>query len=269
MAIPTSITTRFAPSPTGYLHLGHVYAAKGAFGFAKACGGECFLRIEDIDHTRCRPEFTGAIYESLSWLGFSWPEPVRVQSGHIPEYLSVIESLAARGLVYRCFKTRKELPDGLYRGGALSADEEQTRLADNELFSWRLSIAKCQDYISETLIYEDTGVEPGVKTVNFDELGDDILARKDIGTSYHVACCHDDALQNITHIVRGQDIAPLTPLHRLLQHLMNWPVPIYHHHSLLKNGAGEKLSKRKHDTSIQSLKEQGFTAAQVLDMAQP
>ena len=205
----------------------------------------------------------------MSWLGFSWPEPVRVQSQHIAEYDAVITHLRTRGLLYRCFKTRKELPPGLYRGQSLGVDEEQSRIVGGQSFSWRLSVTRCQDVITEVLRYEDTGIDPGVKTVNLDALGDAILTRKDIGTSYHVACCHDDALQNITHIVRGADIAPLTPFHRVLQHLMNWPVPIYHHHALLKNASGEKLSKRKRAASIDSLIAEGFTAAQVLDMATP
>lgn len=259
--------TRFAPSPTGHLHLGHVWAAKKAFGAAKAEGGTCLLRIEDIDHTRCRPEFRQAIYDDLAWLGFSWPESVRVQSEHLTDYNSALESLHARGLLYRCFKTRKDLPKGTFRGQPLSSDYEQTRIARGEAFAWRLNMSRCEDLISEKLTYEETGISSGTKFVDISELGDEVLARKDIGTSYHVACCHDDALQNITHIIRGIDIAPLTPIHRLLQALMGWETPIYHHHALLKNADGKKLSKRNHDTGIGALRKQGFTATQVLDMA--
>ena len=261
--------TRFAPSPTGSLHLGHALAAKEAFGAAHTQDGTCLLRIEDIDHTRCRPEYTQAIYEDLSWLGFNWPEPARVQSQHKPDYDDVIENLQSRGLLYRCFKTRKELPSGVYRGAGLNPAETAERLNNGDAFSWRLNMPRCEDIITERLSYEETGLSPGTKYVDLSVLGDEVLARKDIGTSYHVACCHDDALQNITYIVRGVDIAPLTPLHRLLQHLMGWKTPIYHHHSLLKNDDGQKLSKRNHDTSIKALREQGFTAAQVLDMASP
>lgn len=261
--------TRFAPSPTGYLHLGHVYAAKQAFDFADTHHGTCLLRIEDIDHTRCKPEFLNAINESLNWLGFEWTQPVRVQSQHLEDYDHVIARLRERGLVYRCFKTRQELPAGPYHGASLPDDEEQERLKKGEKFAWRLSIARCRDVISSPLTYEETGIDAGIKTVNPDALVDEVLARKDIGTSYHIACTHDDALQNITHIVRGLDIAPLTPLHRVIQHFMDWPVPVYHHHALLKNASGEKLSKRKRSQSILSLREQGFTARQVLDMATP
>ena len=263
--MPEPILTRFAPSPTGYLHLGHAYAAMQAFGF----GGECFLRIEDIDHTRCRPEYTDAIFEDLSWLGFTWPKPVRIQSQHRADYALVIDALRARGLVYRCFKTRKELPPGLLRSSPRPPKDEQARLSANEPFAWRLSISRCEDIISTPLTYQETGLNPGVHTIDMSKLSDETLARKDIGTSYHTACCHDDALQDITHVVRGVDIAPLTPIHRLLQHLLDWPMPIYHHHGLLKNKAGDKLAKRNKDTSIRSLRNQGFTAAQVLDMARP
>lgn len=262
-----TLRTRFAPSPTGYLHLGHAYAARQAFDFAENHNGECLLRIEDIDHTRCRPEYTKAIIDSLGWLGFHWPEPVRVQSQHLADYAAIIETLGERGLIYRCFKTRKELPKGLYRGKALNTEDEQEHLKSGDNFAWRLSITACQPLINAPLTYEETGLNPGIKTVDLSGMSDEVLARKDIGTSYHIACCHDDALQNITHIVRGTDIAPLTPIHCLLQHLMEWPVPVYHHHKLLKNDTGEKLSKRKRSESILSLREKGFTAAQVLDMA--
>ena len=245
------VITRFAPSPTGYLHLGHAYAAEQAFNFAKDQGGKCILRIEDIDHTRCRPEYTRAIYEDLDWLGFDWPLPARVQSQHRADYAKVIEALNEKGLLYRCFKTRKELPDGPYRGGP--DPKEKNRLKAQEKFAWRLSIAKTEDYLGETDL----------------PFTDEVLARKDIGTSYHVACCHDDALQGVTHVVRGKDIEPLTPFQNLLQRLMGWPVPEYHHHDLRLNDDGDKLSKRNHDTSIRSLREEGYTAAQVLDMARP
>lgn len=247
----TRLITRFAPSPTGYLHLGHAYAASEAFGFAKQHDGTCILRIEDIDHTRCKPEFTRAIYEDLDWLGFDWPIPALKQSEHKAEYWKVIEALRDKGLVYRCFKTRKEMPQGLYRGAP--DPNEDTRIANNEKFAWRLSISKVEDYLGQTGL----------------SFTDEVLARKDIGTSYHIACCHDDALQSVTHVVRGMDIEPLTAFQNLLQRLMGWPVPEYHHHALRLNADGDKLSKRHHDTSIRALREEGYTAQQVLDMAKP
>lgn len=259
--------TRFAPSPTGFLHLGHVLAAKMAFGAAEQRGGTCLLRIEDIDHTRCKPAYIQAIYDDLHWLGFDWPEPVRVQSQHREDYDNVIETLREQGLVYRCFKTRKELPPNFFRGAPPSEDETQFRLRRGDPFAWRLNMSRCEDSLSQELIYEETETLPGIIPVDMKTLGDEVVARKDIGTSYHIACCHDDALQGVTHVVRGIDIAPLTPFHRILQTLMGWPVPIYRHHGLLKNPDGQKLSKRSQDTSMASLREQGFTAAQVLDMA--
>lgn len=247
--------TRFAPSPTGYLHLGHAYAAQQAFDFAKESGGKCLLRIEDIDNTRCKPEYIRAIYEDLDWLGFDWPIPARIQSQHRADYAGVIKTLNEKGLLYRCFKTRKELPaaddNGVYRGGP--ASDEAARLTAQEKFAWRLSMDKVEAYLGETGM----------------PFSDEILARKDIGTTYHVACCHDDALQGVTHVVRGADIQPLTGFQNLLQGLMGWPVPEYIHHALRLNDDGDKLSKRNHDTSIRSLREEGYTAAQVLDMAMP
>ena len=157
------VNTRFAPSPTGYLHLGHAFAAAQAFGFARESAGTCLLRIEDIDHTRCRPEYTKAIYEDLDWLGFDWPIPARVQSQHRGDYQRVIDSLNDKGLLYRCFKTRKELPEGIYRGQ--QDPEEDKRIKAGEKFAWRLSIPRVEDYLGETGL----------------PFSDEVLARKDIG----------------------------------------------------------------------------------------
>ncbi len=249
--------TRFAPSPTGYLHLGHVLAAKEAFSF-----GSCLLRIEDIDHTRCKPDYTAAIYKDLDWLGFDWPLPVRVQSQHMDDYTGVIEALRGRGLLYRCFKTRSELARS--PPAPLPKAEVTARLADDAPFAWRLSLKKCRPLITASLNYTDTD---HYKTVDIDTLTDIVLARKDIGTSYHIAVTHDDWIQNITHVVRGADFIGQTPYHVLLQHLMGWPTPAYHHHALLLRDDGEKLSKRNLDTSVKSLRENSLTARQVLDMA--
>ncbi len=269
-----AMITRFAPSPTGYLHLGHVLAAQRAFGFAKDAGGTCLLRIEDIDRTRCRPDYTRAIYEDLDWLGFDWPLPARVQSAHLGEYASALDTLKARGLVYPCFFTRRELADiqgddDVYRGPGIVPDSGAVaaKMAAGEVPAWRLSIAAAKDALGakfDALSYFEKGARvPANAAVH----GDVILARKDIGTSYHLACTHDDALQGVTHVVRGRDLEDLTGLHVLLQTLMGWPVPDYHHHELLMKTAGEKLSKRGGDTSIKSMRETGMTAAQVLDMA--
>lgn len=256
--------TRFAPSPTGYLHLGHALAAKTAFEF----GGTCLLRIEDIDYTRCRQAYTDAIYEDLTWLGFNWPKPVRVQSQHKDNYDAVIENLRDRDLIYQCFKTRKELPSGIYTspGTPMSVSEIEDRLAKNEPFAWRLNMTKARKQLGH-LTYRETGQHPDLKPVDYDVYGDAVLARKDIGTSYLIACTHDDALQGVTHVVRGADFINLTGLQRILQALMGWPEPIYHHHRLLENADGEKLAKRNKDTAIRELRAQGLAPSDVLGMA--
>ena len=256
--------TRFAPSPTGYLHLGHAYAAKTAFGF----NGICALRIEDIDYTRCRSEFTKAIFEDLRWLGFTWPEPARIQSAHLNDYEYVINSLRARGLLYRCFKSRKDLPKGIYHGPEtpLTDDEAQTYIDSGKRPAWRLNMRKARKVIGP-LTYQETGIGRGRIMVNPNDYGDIVLSRKDIGTSYLIACTHDDALQNITHVVRGADFTKLTGMQRILQTLMGWPEPIYHHHALLLRSDGQKLAKRKKDKAIRELRAQGVSPRGVLDMA--
>lgn len=263
--------TRFAPSPTGYLHLGHALAASEAFGIAKASGGECSLRIEDIDHTRCKPEYTEAIYEDLEWLGFSWARPVRVQSENVSDYQTALESLKARELIYPCFLTRSEIKSlargGIYRGPKthFSRRELEDRAAQEQTPAWRLSLSRCQDILGSDfggLTYQEMG-----ETVPPAPFGDEVLARKDIGLSYHLCAVHDDAMQKITHIVRGVDIAPHTRLHVLLQKLMSYPTPAYHHHKLLLGNDGEKLAKRNADTSIRELRASGLSAQEVLDLA--
>lgn len=266
-----TMLTRFAPSPTGYLHLGHALAALEAFGFARQNGGQCLLRIEDIDHTRCKQIYTDAIYEDLNWLGFDWPEPIRVQSHHRADYKITLDTLKSRGLIYPCFLTRKALaaqsPSGVYLGpkARLSEDEIAARIARGQTPAWRLSLARSREVLGRefhALEFEDSGqrVPPA-------PLCDEVLARKDIGLSYHLCAVHDDALQGITHIVRGLDIAPLTRFQILLQKLMGWPTPHYHHHPLLLNEDGEKLAKRNRDSSIRSLRATGYSAQEVLDLA--
>ncbi len=240
MSRPAGRLTRFAPSPTGLLHLGHAYAAARAFDF-----GPCLLRIEDIDHTRSRPEFNAAIYEDLRWLGFDWPEPVRVQSAHLADYQQVVASLRARGLTYEDFTTR-------------TGEADRSRPP-----TVKLNIEKATKDLS-TLVYLDNN-----QTTKFDPstLPDPTLARRDIGTSYHIAVTHDDALQGITDVVRGQDLADQTPIHVLIQTLMGWPVPNYHHHGLIMEADGKKMSKRKGSQTIKSLRERGQSPADVLALA--
>jgi len=272
--------TRFAPSPTGYLHLGHARAALEAFQLNMHTS--CLLRIEDIDHTRCRAHFTDAIYEDLAWLGFKWPEPVRVQSEHVQDYVNVVQYLQNLGLVYPCQKSRAEIKADSKRRDPLGhplydgpAPKDAFKVwKRGKPTAWRLSLSACRDYLGtsiDALKYIETGVTnplgQGQITIDITHFGDGTLLRKDIGSSYHVAVTHDDALQNITHVVRGADLAPVTGIHCLLQKLLDWPTPIYHHHALLLRPDGEKLAKRNMDTSIRSLRERGLSPQDVLDMA--
>ena len=272
--------TRFAPSPTGYLHLGHALAAERAFGFALAHNGQCLLRIEDIDLTRCKSEYCRAIFDDLSWLGFNWPEPARVQSQHSADYNAVIESLSAKQLIYRCFLSRKEIAAasddaGVYRGPktALSRDEIEARTSQGEPYAWRLSLSRARDSLGgdfERLAYSDVNFDLSQRSAikaNAHIYGDEVIARKDIGVSYHLAVTHDDYIQGVTHIVRGKDLQGLTGFHVLMQKLMGWPTPLYHHHGLVMASGDEKLSKRDGSTSLRALRDAGNSPQSILDMA--
>lgn len=273
------IVTRFAPSPSGYLHLGHAASAAKAFGFADEHGGTCLLRIEDIDTTRCKPEFEQAIYEDLEWLEFNWPEPVRRQTDHLDAYEAVVEKLWYLGFVYPCFKSRKEIladienhphyPGEPYTGPRefMDAGLERELVTSGKPFAWRLSLHRAQEYLGRQynrLTFIDNGEK--VRAVPA-LLGDVILARKDIGTSYHIACCYDDALQGVTDIVRGVDLLESTHIHRLLQELMGWPVPRYHHHALLTDADGKRFAKRDKSLAIRAMRQSGATAENVLAQA--
>lgn len=263
--------TRFAPSPTGYLHLGHARAAYEAFNFAQRHGGTCLLRIEDIDHTRCRAEYTPAIYEDLNWLGFQWPKPVRVQSEHIAAYKNIIKQLADKGLAYPCTKSRADIKAEL-SARDLEVYIRDTRQdlpnADDVNIAWRLSISACRDYLGkrfDSLGYHEMNLDGECvwQVANAAQFGDVIIGRRDIGVSYHIAVTHDDAAQQITHIVRGQDLKAQTDVHVLLQKLMGWPSPIYHHHPLIMREDGQKLSKREQDPSIRYKRHSGVTPPQI------
>ncbi len=284
--------TRFAPSPTGYLHLGHAYSAMQAFDAAKYAGGTCHLRIEDIDTVRCKPEFEAAIFDDLSWLGFDWPQPVRRQSEHFNAYAARLDHLAERSLVYRCFKTRKEIaeeiaraphqpgegPEGvIYPGPAepMGADEEAERLANGDPFAWRLSIAACRETLGEAwsalhFIEEGAGPdgETGLIRARPETLGDVTLGRKDVGASYHMACVHDDALQGVSHVIRGQDLFFVTHLHVLLQALLGLPKPVYRHHRLLVGADGKRFAKRDNALTLKAMREVGLSPEDVRRRAQ-
>ena len=268
--------TRFAPSPTGRLHRGHAFSALTAWSAAKAEGGRFLLRIEDIDPTRCRPEFETAILEDLAWLGLDWDTPVRRQSDHLDDYAAVIETLRGRGLLYRCFRTRKEILDAigdaphgameLARPGPHPTDEEARLLAVGQPFAWRLSRGRAREALGEagwngmTFVEEGVG-QTGVLPVRPRAAGDVVLARKDAGVAYHLAVTHDDALQGVTHVVRGQDLFEATHVQRLIQTLMGWPAPVYSHHRLLTGPDGRRYAKRDRSVTLAELRAGGLGAA--------
>ena len=274
--------TRFAPSPTGYLHLGHAFSALTAFNAAKEHSGRFLLRIEDIDLGRCKKEFEQAIYEDLEWLGLEWEEPVRRQSDHFDEYSAALEKLQSQSLVYRCFKTRKEIadeiaraphlspegPEGVpYVGAPLAALEERSLLAEGKPYAWRLSIERARQTLDdayERLAFVEQTAE-GERTVKAkpDIFGDVVIARKDFGTSYHLSSVYDDALQGITHVIRGTDLFHAAHLHVLLQKLLNLPTPIYWHHRLITDESGNRLAKRDRSATLRALREKGATPQEI------
>ncbi len=269
----TALRTRFAPSPTGRLHLGHAASAFAVWDAARADRGEVLLRIEDIDTGRCRPDHEAAILEDLTWLGLDWTGEVRRQSGHFDEYTTVLNQLRARGLVYRCFLTRREIAARLPAGAdpdegglvshPLSPDDEADRLARNAPYAWRLSLDAAKRALGSRfgdLAYAEWTPD-SVKPIPArpERFGDVVLARKDTPTSYHLACCHDDALQAVTHIIRGEDLRAVTSIHVLLQALMGWPSPLYRFHPLILGPDGKKLSKRFGDKSLADYRKEGMT----------
>lgn len=274
----TPPVTRFAPSPTGRLHLGHAHSAIFAWRAARMAAGRFLLRIEDIDPVRCRPEFADAILEDLSWLGLGWDGEVRVQSRHLPEYRAALETLAARGLLYPCFCTRADIarevaasaaaphgPDGpLYPGTCrrLSADERSARIAAGEAHAWRLDMAAAR---AAPLSFDERG--EGRIPCDPEQFGDAVLGRKDVPASYHLAVTHDDARQGVTLVTRGADLKPATHLHRLLQTLMGWPEPAYAHHPLLLGPDGRRLAKRDRAATLADLRAAGHSPAEVRAMA--
>ncbi len=264
------VVTRFAPSPTGRLHEGHAFSALTAFEAARAAGGRFLLRIEDIDRTRCRPEFEAAVYEDLAWLGLSWETPVRRQSEHLDDYANALERLRAQGLLYRCFRTRKELaqaaqsaphgPETPFQGGPLPPQEEAERLDAGQPFAWRLSLERARDALGPAyhgLTYLD--LDRGEQRARPERAGDVVLARKDVGVAYHLACVVDDALQGITHVIRGEDLAGAVDVQRLLQALLGLPTPAYRHHPLRLGPDGKRLAKRAGSPALADLRAAGVS----------
>lgn len=271
----STIVTRFAPSPTGLLHPGHAYSALSAWKFAQENDGKFLLRIEDIDHTRCRPEFEDALLEDLDWLGLRWEEPVRRQSDHREDFADTIRRLDERSVLYPCFCTRKEIAAEIERAGGaphgsegplypgtcriLSEGEQRERMERGDSCALRLNLDKALALTGADLKWED--LQAGTQPAKPELLGDAVLVRKDIGTSYHVAVTTDDALQGVTHIVRGLDLFESTHLHRVLQELLEMPVPTYLHHDLIRDDTGKRLAKRDESTTIRSVREAGISPA--------
>lgn len=280
---PSSFITRFAPSPSGYLHLGHAYSALTVWRAACDATGRFILRIEDIDTSRCRPEFEAALYTDLAFLGINWPVPVRRQSEHFDDYEQVLRGLIDKGLVYRCFRTRREItdeiaraphlvphgPDGpVFTGKPLPAGEERARLANGAPFAWRLSIDAALDYLGDgardLVIEEQQASGLTVIPVNPRLFGDVVLGRKDSGTSYHLASVHDDAAQGVTHVIRGEDLRAAAHLHVLLQALLELPSPVYRYHRLITDETGRRLAKRDRDETLIDMRARGLTRDDIL-----
>jgi glutamyl-Q tRNA(Asp) synthetase len=280
---------RFAPSPNGHLHLGHALSALINFDMARATGGRFILRIEDIDAARCRPHFEQAIYEDLAWLGIAWEEPVRRQSEHFEDYRAALARLQAPGLLYASFESRAEIaalvaarerrgkwprdPDGapLYPGAASSLEPagRQRRIAAGEGYALRLDMAQARARTGP-LSWTETGAGPagesGVVAAAPERWGDVVLGRKEVPTSYHLSVVLDDARQRVTHVVRGHDLFWSTSVHRVLQALLGLPPPAYHHHRLILDADGRKLSKSTRATALRALRAAGATASDIRRM---
>jgi glutamyl-Q tRNA(Asp) synthetase len=274
---------RFAPSPNGRLHLGHAYSALLNADFARRFGGRFLLRIEDIDITRCRPEFEAAIYDDLAWLGLRWEIPVRRQSEHFSDYHTAFLTLKRRGAVYPCFCTRKDIaeriacreaesgrdwprdPDGapLYPGTCrgLPAGEDDRRIAAGEPHAWRLDMTALEQRLPGPHRFRRFDHEGREETViaNPWRWGDAVVVRKEIPTSYHLSVVVDDALQDVSHVVRGLDLEAATDLHVLLQALLDLPAPRYHHHGLVRDPIGDKLAKSRQSQPLAELRASGAT----------
>lgn len=269
--------TRFAPSPTGHLHKGHAWSALTAYENARQKGGKFLLRIEDIDFNRCKSTHSLQILEDLDWLGIEWEEPVRVQSEHIDQYSRAATELLERGLLYPCFCTRKDIqreieaagqaPQGsegpLYPGTCkhIPSEERATRIESGEPHALRLNLDKAMAEINSPLTWTDT--LHGPQEARPQILGDIVIVRKDVGTSYHLAVVFDDGLQQVTDIVRGVDLFDSTHIHCVLQKLLGLPTPTYHHHGLLTDENGNRLAKRDRSITLKSLRDAGITAKQL------
>ena len=273
-----SIVTRFAPSPTGHLHLGHAFSARIAWHAARAARGRFLLRLEDIDPARCRPAFAEGVLQDLAWLGLDWDGDVRTQSAHLQDYAAVLADLAGRGLIYPCFCTRADIlasagaphgpSDGVevtYPGTCrhLPPPERAARIAAGVPYAQRLDMARALHEVGP-LSYQEQG--QGCVVCDPARFGDIVLARKDAPASYHLCATHDDARQGVTLVTRGVDLQPLTDIQRVLQALMGWPEPAYLHHRLLLDASGRRFAKRDRALTLLALRESGRSPAEVWSM---
>ncbi|MEM6537288.1 MAG: tRNA glutamyl-Q(34) synthetase GluQRS [Pseudomonadota bacterium] len=290
--------TRFAPSPTGYLHLGHAYSAVLCQNEARRNNGSILLRIEDIDQTRCKPEYTAAIIEDLEWLGIVWSEPIVTQSERMDAYKDALHLLHDKHLLYRCFKSRQQIAEALeaqprsdaddrysqaYFGKALPPSEEKKRIEAGDPFAWRLSVRRALEHIRTDkpnntednpgandgsglcfLVEDDSGAKAEGRTANPLAFGDVVIARKDFPTSYHLASVVDDAAANVSHVIRGEDLADAPHIQVLLQHLLGYSTPIYRHHRLITGKDGKRLAKRNRSETLRSQRERGLSPQEVL-----
>ena len=276
---PRPETTRFAPSPTGYLHLGTAYSALVAHDEARKTGGRFLLRIEDIDTGRCRPEFDAQILDDLTWLGLRWDSTVRRQSDHLDLYGSHLTRLIKRDLAYRCFCTRKDIaaeiarmpsaphgPDGaIYPGTCKELSDEAIaeKIALGQAFAWRLDSQAARATLDTPLTFDERGGGPGgqsgQQTADPGIFGDIVLARKDVGVSYHLAVTVDDHVQGVTLVTRGEDLFAATSIQRLLQTLLDFDTPDYCHHRLVLHDSGRRLAKRDQDLTLKALRASGAT----------
>ena len=275
-------TTRFAPSPTGPLHLGHAYSALLAYNMARAAKGTFLLRIEDIDQSRARPTWEAQIYDDLAWLGLAWPTPVLRQSDNLNSYSQALDRLWEMQLLYPCTCTRRDIetaasapqegaplhgPDGLIYPGTCRDTHSRSghRPQDAVL---RLDMRAALNRLNDPITYTETGENAGQITVTnpAETIGDIVLARRDMGTSYHLSVVLDDAAQGITHVVRGADLSEATGIHVILQRLLGLPTPTYHHHRLIRDDAGKRLAKRDDARAIAKYRAEGATPADIRQM---
>jgi glutamyl-Q tRNA(Asp) synthetase len=274
------IVTRFAPSPTGYLHLGHVRSALEGWHAARCDGGRFLLRLEDIDQTRCRAKYAAAIIEDLAWLGIDWDGPVRKQSEHFDDYQSALDRLNALDVLYPCFCTRREIQAEIARAGGaphgdagprypgtcrrLSPEEAAAKQRSGKDYALRLDLARALA-LTGPLGWIEGECSRQVEAAL---LGDVVLARKEFPASYHLAVTVDDAIQGITLVTRGEDLAIATHIHRVLQALLGLPAPRYRHHALLTDAAGRRLAKREGAPTIRSMRQQGVSPAEIIALAE-